>query len=95
MMEQESKYEIDSFMKVATEVMFTQMSAKAGIFFVQKAVEAMVKEYRQIDKEPMEGKPDVATIDPGTLLYKDNRKAIKAVNIIKEDNLGNDMCRRN
>ena len=34
MMEQESKYEIDSFMKVATEVMFTQMSAKAGIFFV-------------------------------------------------------------
>ena len=55
----------------------------------------MVKEYRQIDKEPMEGKPDVATIDPGTLLYKDNRKAIKAVNIIKEDNLGNDMCRRN
>ena len=31
MMEKESKYETDSFMKVETNVMFTQMSPKAGI----------------------------------------------------------------
>ena len=42
-------------MKVATDVMFTQISAKAGIKkFREKAVAAMVKEYRHIDKGPME-----------------------------------------
>ena len=45
MREQESKYETDSFMKLETDVMFTQMSAKSGINkFVEKAVVAMVKE---------------------------------------------------
>ena len=45
MREQDSKYEIYSFMKVATNAMFTQISAKAGINkFGCKAVEAMVEE---------------------------------------------------
>ena len=44
MREQESKYETDSFMKVATNVMFTYMSEKAGIKkFGEKAMAAMVK----------------------------------------------------
>ena len=44
MKEQESKDEIDSFMKVETDNMFTQMYAKVGINkFGEKSVAAMVK----------------------------------------------------
>ena len=44
MREQESKDDRDSLMKVATDVMFTKMSAKSGINkFGEKAVVAMVK----------------------------------------------------
>ena len=44
MREQESKDEIESFMKIAKNVMFTRISAKAGIKkFGEKAVKAMVK----------------------------------------------------
>ena len=54
MREQESKDETDSFMKIATNVMFTKMYAKAGIKkFVEKAVAVMVKYYNQIYKGPM------------------------------------------
>ena len=63
MREQESKYETDSFMKVATNVMFTQMSEKAGIKkFGEKAMAAMVKQYRQTDKGTMEGNPVVTQL---------------------------------
>ena len=73
-------------MKVATDVMFTQISAKAGIKkFREKAVAAMVKEYRQIYKRPIEGKPVVTPIDPDTLSYKKNRKALETVNLIKDN----------
>ena len=72
-------------MKVATNVMFTQMSANDVIKkFGEKAVEAMVKEYRKIDKGPMEGKPFVTTIYPDKLYLEDKRKALEAVNLIKE-----------
>ena len=51
-------------MQVATDVMFTQMSEKAGIKKSgEKPVTDMVKKYRQIDKGPMEGKPVVTPID--------------------------------
>ena len=51
MMEQESKYDADPLNKLSTHVMFTKMSAKAGINKVREnLVSAMVKEYRQIDK---------------------------------------------
>ena len=44
MREQESKDETDSFMKIAKNIMFTQMSAKVGINkFEEKMVAAMVK----------------------------------------------------
>ena len=52
MRDQETKYKTDSVMKVATNVMFTQMSAKSGIkTFGEKAISAMVKEFRQIKKD--------------------------------------------
>ena len=81
----ESKDKIDKFMTVATEILFTQMSTNAGIlFFEEKVVTATVKEYRKIYKGPMEGKPVVTIIDSGMLYYKGNRKALDAVNLIKE-----------
>ena len=41
-------------MKVATDVIFTQMSAKVAIKkFVEKSVVDMVKEYRHIYKGPV------------------------------------------
>ena len=44
MREQESKDEIESFMKIATNVMFTKISSKAGIKkFGDKSVTVMVK----------------------------------------------------
>ena len=65
MMEQESKYDADPLKKLSTHVMFTHMPANAGIKKVwEKSVTAMVKEYRQIDKGAMEGKPVVTPIDP-------------------------------
>ena len=72
MREKESKYETDSFMKVATDVIFTQIYEKAGINkFGEKEVAATVKDYRQIDKWPMDGKPVVTPIDPDMLSYED------------------------
>ena len=75
--------------EVATDVIFTKMSAKSGINkFGEKEVEAMVKNYIQIDKGPMEGRPFVTPIDTDTLSYKDKRKVLEVVNIIKEKRNG-------
>ena len=53
------------------------MSAKGDIKkFGEKAVEDMVKEYIQIDKDPMEGKPLVISIDPDKFYYEENMKAL-------------------
>ena len=58
-------------MKVATDFMFIQMSAKEGIkTFGEKAVEDMVKEHRQIEEDPMEWNPVATPIDPENLSYK-------------------------
>ena len=66
-----SKYDTYSFMKVATNVMFMQMSENSGENkFGQKAVVVMVKEYRQIYKVAIEGNPVVILIYPGTLSYE-------------------------
>ena len=48
----------------------------------------MVKYYRHIDKGTMEGTPVVTPIDPGTLSYKDKRKALEAFNVIKDKRNG-------
>ena len=44
----------------------------------------MVKEYRQIDKWTIEGKPVVTPIDPEMLYYEDKRKVLEVVNLIRE-----------
>ena len=72
-------------MKVVSDFMLTQMSANASINKSgEKAVAAMVKEYRQIDKGPMEGSPVTPPVDPNALYYKERRKALEAVNLVKE-----------
>ena len=44
-------------MRVATNVMFTQMQATTGFkFFGEKAVAAMFKELKQLEHGPMPGK---------------------------------------
>ena len=85
MRKQESKDETDLFIKVETNIMFTQMYAKAGIKKIgEKSVAAMVKHFRKIDKGLMEGKPVVTSIDQDTLYFKDKRKALESVNLIKK-----------
>ena len=69
--------------------MFTKIHAKAGIKkFGMKAVAAMVKGYRQIDKGPMERKLVVTPINPDTLSYKEKMEALEVVNLIKENRNG-------
>ena len=56
------------------------MSVKSGINkFVVKAVAVILKDYRQIYKGPMEGKPVVTPIDPEMLSYKEKRKALETI----------------
>ena len=64
--------------------MFTQMSEKLGIKKnAEKAVAAMRRESRKIDKGPMSGKPVVTPINPYTVSFVDKRNALEAVNMIK------------
>ena len=74
---QESKYETDSLIKIGTNVMFIQMSAKSDINnFLDEAVSAMVKEYKKIENGTMEGKPVVTPIDSDKLSYEYNSMSI-------------------
>ena len=72
----QSKYETHYFVKVATNVMFTHISAKASINkFGEKAVAAMIREFREKGKCPMPRKPVVNQINLDTLSFdeKGNR----------------------
>ena len=44
----------------------------------------MIKSFEDIDKGPMPGKPFVTPINLYTLSFGDKRKALQAVNMIKE-----------
>ena len=48
----------------------------------------MVKEYREIDKGSMEGKPVVTPIGPDTLSYKYKRKELEVFDLIKNKKNG-------
>ena len=80
-----------SFMSVAANYLFTQvnehaqMSAKSGIKkFGDRAVAAMLSEYKQLNTGAMPGKPVFGTIDPTTLTNEEKRRALEAVNLIKK-----------
>ena len=75
----------DTYMKLACEVVFTQMTAKKGFKqFGAKAVAAMVKEFTQLNEGAVPGKPVVVPTDASTLTDTEKKKALRAVNLIKE-----------
>ena len=75
----------DSYMKLACNVIFTQIAAKRG--FKQhdaKAIAAMINEFAQLNEGAVSGKPAVVPTDSNSLTITEKRKALRAVNIIKE-----------
>ena len=84
-----------SFMSVAANFLFTQVlehaqiSAKAGIKrFGERAVAAMISEYKQLNSGVMPGKPVFGCIDAKSLTREEKRKALEAVNLIKKKRCG-------
>ena len=97
----------NSYMKIARDVIFahmvsepnvqkySQMLAKVGIQKLgQKVVSAMIKEFTQLNERVVTGKPVVVPIDTSTIT-EEKRKALYAVNLIKEKRNGDvkGMCR--
>ena len=75
----------DSYMKLACDVVFTQMTAKRGFKeYGAKAVAAMVKEFTQLNEGAVPGKPVVVPTDSNSLTSTEKKKALRAVNLIKE-----------
>ena len=73
------------YMKTAVDTMFEQMPASKGIqIFKERAVAAMVKELTQLDKGAVDGKPVVVTINPDCFTEDKKRRALAAVNLIKQ-----------
>ena len=55
--------------------MFTQMQAKEDIKrFGEEAVAALIKEFSQLDKGAIPGKPVVCPVDPSTLSYEERKR---------------------
>ena len=76
-------------MDIACNIMFTQMTAKAGIKkFGETAVVAILKEFKQLDEGAKPGNPVVIPTDANTLSIEEKRKALRAINIIKEKRNG-------
>ena len=70
---------------VKSAFLSAQMSAKKGIkLFGERAVAAMVKEFRQLDKGAFPGKAVVEPIDPRTLTKEELEQVMEAINLIKE-----------
>ena len=66
-------------------MIFTQMSANVGFKkYGQPAVAAIIKEFTQLNEGAVPGKPVVRPIDAATLSPIEKKKALPAVNLIKE-----------
>ena len=83
------------FMSVAADVLFAQvgefskMTAKAGIKrFGDRAVAAMLQEFKQLNEGAVPGKPVFGTVDPLLLSREDKKRALEAVNLIKKKRCG-------
>ena len=78
-------YDVEASMKYALNVMFTQMQATRGFnLFGESAVVAMIKDLRQFEEGPMQGKKIVSEIDPDILSAERKSKALNAVNLNKQ-----------
>ena len=68
---------------------FDQMTAREGFKrFGEDAVIAMLKEYTQLDKGAVEGKPVIEGISADSLSEEQKKQALEAVNLIKKKNSG-------
>ena len=90
-----SKLSHASFMQVVCDVIFAQtatsgnqkkqMSATKGFeTYGEAAVAAIIKEFTQLTKGAVPGKPVVGAVGASTLTFDGKRKAMPAVNLIKE-----------
>eukprot|EP00957_Ditylum_brightwellii_P014342 1079502-Ditylum_brightwellii.AAC.1 len=52
--------------------------------FGEQAIAAMLKEFKQLVKGTVPGKPVIKPIDPNSLDYEQKQQALEAVNLIKE-----------
>ena len=83
--DEKDDFSLETAMKTATRVMFTQMGSSKGIkLFGERAVAAMTKELKQLEYGPMPGKKVIEAIDPDTLSFQQKRMALNAINLIKE-----------
>ena len=74
-----------TYMQKACDVIFTQMSANVGFKkYGQPAIAAIVKEFTQLNEGAVPGKPVVRPVDAATLSPMEKKKALPAVNLIKE-----------
>ena len=72
-------------MEAATKGMFTQMSTYKGFkIFGERAVTAMLKQFKQFDEGAIQSKPVFGPIDPNILTDKQKEQALGAVSLIKE-----------
>ena len=77
--------DVETSIKAAVNVMFTQMQATRGFkLFRERAVAVMIKELKQLEEGPMPGKKFVTAINPDTLSAEDKAKSLNAVNLIKQ-----------
>ena len=78
------EHDINNHYKVAVDVMLTQMTANKGIKnFGERAVAAILKEYGQLNKLSVFG-----SLDPDSLSHEEKRKALRAINLIKQKRCG-------
>ena len=75
--------EQDQFTKIVNSV-FAQMPALKGFKeFGEAAVEVMIKEFNQLDKGAVPGKPVVVPVDPDVLSQEAKNMALDAVNLVE------------
>ena len=75
-------------MKIACDVIFTQMTVNAGFKkFSAPAVAVMVKEFTQLNEGAVSVKPVVVPINSSTLTHMEKPKALPSVNLIKENGM--------
>jgi len=76
--EQNNEPTLNDYYSIACNVMLTQMSAKEGIKrFGERAIVAMIKEYEQMDKAPMPGKPVFCPVSYESLTKEEIMKAME------------------
>ena len=78
-------FSVETCLRVATSVMFTQMQAATGFnLFGEKAVAEMFKELKQLEHGPMLEKPVLHALNPDTMAPEEKRKVLNEINLIKE-----------